>query len=221
MDGGSANSGLIPAWVGAIALNLISAVIFEYFRPVLPFLNRRAKQNKSDPIKQLIPNREISTATNYDYGSRRRKAKEFLGGAALYLMHILAVWLTLALTLMCIDSSTPNLRDARLIGGYLPRFTLSADILTWQGLTSVLFASVLCYAVGWIIAVPFVFTAEYFGYFDVRLSALVTACCFSYILLGIHVGWIFTQAPYLRVWVTVGIFFAVVFTVSALTNKKH
>ena len=142
----------------------------------------------------------------------------------LYLVHILAVWITLLCTFAAIQLSgtTVYLHDARFLGGYLPETPLSADILTRQGFTQVLFASIVCFGVGWILAFPFVRIAEYFGNFndEYRTSALGTACAFSYVLLAVHVTWIFTTLSYLQIWFRGAIILAIFYVLSLFRKKR-
>jgi hypothetical protein len=218
MDG-SATGGGLPQWLISIVLSVISSIVFEVIRPVIPFINRQRNQSTSSPHNVLLPNR--STPDTADYRQRRQHVRDFLDGTVLYLAHILAVWMTLLCTFAAIQLSgtTVYLHDARFLGGYLPETPLSADILTRQGFTQVLFASILCYGVGWILAFPGVHIAEYFGNFN-RIGVLGTACAFSYVLLAVHVTWIFTALSYLQIWFR-GAIILVIFYVLSLFDKKR
>lgn len=221
MDGSTTGGGL-PQWLTNIVLGVISSIVFEVIRPIVPFINRPRDQSTSSPQSVFLPNRSVPYTP--DYGQRRQRARDFLKGTALYLVHILAVWVTLLGTFRAIQISgkTIYLHDARFLGAYLPEAPLSADMLSGQGFTQVLCAAILCYGVGWILAFPFVRIAEYFGNFneEYRTSALVNACAFSYLLLAVSVTWIFTNLSYLQICFRAVIVLLILYVLTLFRKKR-
>src|ERR1041385_5827436 len=95
--------------------DIVVAVILEYIKPLLPFLKRKERAERISLSAKERSQQHGDVSDTYEF--RRERAKQFLQGTLLYLLHILAVWLTLAFTLGLIHASdrTLYLSDARFM----------------------------------------------------------------------------------------------------------
>lgn len=216
-----------------IVVNLLSSVIFEILKPVIPFIKARRQSGNDNALDETYPENPSHGPHPLPvsvYERRRQRAKQFLVGIILYMFHCSFVLFAFDVTVDLIGGKNNMLYldQARFVGRYLPHTPLTnlIDVSSRSGIIRFLVLVILCFFVGWMLALPFVKIGAYFGRFDQRFRgiALIYACLFTYILLAVHTAWLFTNLDYFNIWLKVSIVMGIWFLlayIGSLFSKKR
>jgi hypothetical protein len=180
--------------IGTILQGVIQDLITEFVKKVI------AKSSES----------EDGIYSGNIYENRRKILKNLFVSTGRVIIHLIAVYILIFVALSSLLSSSDGIRgnglyidQARLIGAHLPHLPLANIMKFWEptGLIMFLILGGCALVSGWILSIPVLLIARFFGYFDgdFRQRIIIFPFLLNYFLFFVSFVWLFTKAEFLEI----------------------